>query len=511
MVTFKDNWHYAALFLGAFFLLLGYFLGDPQLQHHEYVRLIHQNFKGCENWNCYKFGVSDYNLRGYIFIKYIFHKTLSFFGINNALYSSWALTSFSGAFFVTAIYYSCRLSRFSHKKTVITFLGIFILFPLLTKQVLIAEDNISYYGLIILYFSFCFNQKYFDFLYSLKCGAFLGLALLLHVSPLIFLFQFVLIPFYYYKKDDSWKSILTTLTFSVTIYFVSWIFLNLHEPLGDVFYTLKNSPLIHHLSMALTMTKGAVAGESSWVSQLLYGFDEMADHFSERGHTIFLSLLAMILISGLAFFSGLKKKNGLYLITIGILSISPVLFFEPQVGERWDFYLLFLITFFISYADFYNRTLRKILLITVLIQAPNSAAFFFSESEFSVYKKQLMIKYRKMEIDKTKEVFYFDLKYLNIEPIILSHFPGNEKNIYFINEKGVVYLSYMSAVAAGLKDEKRIWEYPILKNWHLNSYSEKPIAAFVVSPKCEMLSRAFYSSKELERRLESHCLSSDTN
>jgi hypothetical protein len=225
-------------------LIIGalYFFEQYLLDHHEYLRIIEQSLRVCESWTCYRDANLVSHMKGYMWVRYVFSSLMG-----SQLKGAWLSLSFFFALFVSASFFIA----YEKTKSVLSSLGfIFLLllsWPLLQYEVLVGEDNLSYYGLFLWFLYFYYvNRK------MMIAGALLGTMIFVHESPIAFLGLGASIPFYFFYERSKVKEhvvfiVASLVSFHLLFIPAYWDVL-ISKPIDLIF---EYNPIQMHLSDAL--------------------------------------------------------------------------------------------------------------------------------------------------------------------------------------------------------------------------------------------------------------------
>lgn len=481
------------LFIGCFFVILGVYSLNYPITHHGYIRVLEQNIANCVTWSCFKQSSFDHNLRGYLFIKFILLKT---FSPKNFLTLEWLSSSLLGAFFISTLFYSYKRIL---KKTSLS-LGVTLLVllcsPVILKQLFYGEDNIAYYGFITLFFFYSLKEVKKVYLEGILAGLFLGLAVLAHVSPLVFYFYLLAAPcLFYIKKEEGQKAAISTFVGLIT-YSLGFFLLNLdyalHRPIFSLFH---QSPISVYAKKAIGFEKsGSVLEGDGFFELLSRGMELSHWHFQIEYPEWYLLLIPSILfIVFLIFNYKVDKLNPIMdlkaFFLIGLSLCIPV-FYEPQFAERWDFFIiLFPMILILKFKDQKSFKFLGLALFLILFEITNSFAAYFSRSPYRLEQERFVNEFNILLPKLSdKEVLVFPLEMIAIDPHIIANLKGREAQVYFFDrDSKSFYQTYYSLIAKGKYTMSDLWKFSHFDAWGGIFERPKSISAEKIDKPCELL------------------------
>lgn len=497
----RDKYSLPLIFLVSLLGFLAVFSFDYSPTHHAYVRIIEQNILDCSTWACFKETAFVHTFKGGLYIQFLAQKFLRIFGFSNGIHTNFFTGALFNSFFIFSIAFVLRKQIKDWRLSFRYGLAILISSPLLIRQMFLTEDNIYYYGLVLIYLYFQFNDYFKDWRDSFLGGLALGLSIWLHTSPLIFLFAVVLTPF---NKKFGFVTL-----WAFGTYYIFHLFTHFNDFwLGSFWLATKQIPLHSYIIDAITLKSGAKSSDLSFLSALRIGFEDINHYYKTPDVLRYLGYFSW---ASLLCFLGINFKNlkidWKVLFLLGI-SLGPVLIYEPQFGERWDFFLIILIFIFIQFV-FTKKDLKfpHLLIGFLFLQSVNTGALAVSGSPYrnQQTKMTLDIKKKLPSLHK-KDFFVFHSQYLRIEPFIISHLKGKEGQIYFSDGKKF-YQTYFSLMAKETLRIDQLWGYNHFQAWMSNDAMGEPIGVQEVRDGCESLKQKNgYISETLIESLKQTCL-----
>lgn len=433
------------IFAISFIVLALYFYGDPYINHHNYLRIVEQNIKDCFDWTCYKRNSFQHNLRGYQFFIFAAKKITRL----PELESTYIVISFFSSFLIGALYFVTA----SLKKSLL----IFLLFPIITIQVLQGEDNISYYGSIFLFYWFFLNKRK-----PVIAGILLGFSIFIHTSPLIFLG----LAAYGLLDKRRWRFYSSFLITTVLSYLGLYLFLHPELIFDNPFMIIVHNPVVDYIwsiTTKGTFTKETFLEGPAYFTKLQTGFELMLNSFQHVGRTVLIGYIAWSLIL-LALISNYKKIEGIKIYFILITTI-PILIIEPWSGERYDFLILFL--FYLGVTTYTNEaiTLKRTVFAIGTLQALNLFAIFYSTDKYEAKKEFYRKEFLKINNGIKRDYYLFQEDFLLAEPLILSKLANRHKKIFFATNEGKYFQSNFSRFNKKTKTEREVWRSTHFGMW----------------------------------------------
>jgi len=419
----------------------------------------------------------------------------------NALVPNLVASAFFNAFFVLGLFYHLKKKVAEYKHRLLWFTAFFLACPIMLIQLFTIEDNITYYGFFTFYLYFLINEKFGDFIDGALCGIFLGFAIWMHISPFIFLFSLGLVPFSRWLPEVSGKKITISVLLALGTYYFFHIATHFsHFWHGSFFLAFKQVPLHSYLIKAINLEQGARIQGQSFFQAFFIGFENM--NYSDGVRV--LSYLAWI---NLIIFLGLNVKlfkENILIVFIGTLALSPVILYEPEFAERWDFFLITLFIFLMGNRNFLN--FKPLLLIFVCLQSVNTGAMLVHASPTTNPKTQILIEFKELHNKyKSNEYFIFEKRFLRIDPFIISHFPGKEENIYFSDGKKF-YQTNFSLIAKDVIPRDELWNHIHFDAWSSKQAISEPKGIQEVSDGCDLLEKEkVYISETLIESIKKYC------
>ncbi|MBK25013.1 MAG: hypothetical protein CME70_13530 [Halobacteriovorax sp.] len=469
----------SSVLLAAFVFLVAliFYHQHFELCHHEYLRIIEQNIKGCTSFACYRDAQMAAHQKGYLLIRYIIFKLAG-----DHLNSSWISISLMTSLFFGSLLYVLQDLKLEAKKILLIFVGMFLAWPILHHQILTGEDNLSYYGLFLLFIHWFLNKDKT----GIVSGSLLGVLIFLHGSPLVFLGlgSMLLLGKTNMTHKSAWviKFIFSALLVFHLFHFALYFDVFLKTPLDLI---LDINPINEELS-----------GFAS-LEQLKFTLN---DHTSEQGGVIhYLGLLW----SGLYYLFNLKtgqdwivygtvlfffilvlntvknciKERELNSIFLLIFSTIPVLLYRPSGFERWDFFILILSYLIFSKSDLTKGKFNKVLiLVFIIFQSINLSYFYFSKSKLEVRQTEMLQKFKNeiKNIPKNRDIV-FGSEYLVLDPIIMVHFPKQEQRIYFYegSSKSMYQTKLSRAASRATLRREDFDDWKVFSHWRGPFLNEK--------------------------------------
>ncbi len=497
----RSSLSFPIVFLTSFLVFILIFALKYPVDHHAYIRIIEQNISNCSTWECFRQSAFTHNMRGSLFVHYIFDSINRWQGGINALVPNLVASAFFNAFFVLGLFYHLKNKIQNNKDRLLWFIAFFLACPIILSQLFTIEDNITYYGFFTFYLYFQLSEKFGEEIDGALSGIFLGFAIWMHISPFIFLFTIALAPFSKWLPNISGKKITISVLFAFGVYYFFHIATHFsHFWHGSFELAFQQVPLHQYFAKAFSLEQGARVEGLGYFKALLIGFENMnyGEGFRFLGYLAWLNLVVFL---GLNY--KLFKENLLFLF-IGALSLSPVFLYEPEFAERWDFFLITLFIFLVS-----NRTslvYKPLLILFLCFQSINTGVMSIHASPFTNSKAKLLVEFKDLLSKyKNNEYFIFEKRFLRIEPFIISQFPRNEKNIFF-SDGAKFYQTNFSLIAAGKVPKEELWNHIHFDAWSSKQAILKPKGIQEVSNGCELTRKErVYISETLLESIKKSC------
>ncbi|MBK24139.1 MAG: hypothetical protein CME70_09080 [Halobacteriovorax sp.] len=497
----RSSLSYPFIFLASFLAFILIFALKYPVDHHAYIRIVEQNIANCSNWECFRQSAFTHNMRGSLFIHYLFDMVNRWQGGINALVPNLVASAFFNAFFVLGLFYHLMDKIKDNRHRLLWFTGFFLAFPLMIVQLFTIEDNITYYGFFTFYLYFLINDKFGNIIDGALSGVFLGFAIWMHISPFVFLFLIALVPFSRWLPNISGKKITISVLLALATYYFFHIATHFsHFWHGSFSLAFEQVPLHRYLEKAVSLEQGARAEGLSYFQALLIGFENM--NYSEGIRILgYLAWINLIILLGLNFKT---FKDNILIIFIGAIALSPVVLYEPEFSERWDFFLITLFIFLLNNRTVLNFT--SLLLIFVCLQSVNTGAMLVHASPITNSKAQFLVEFKELYNKyKNNDYFIFEKRFLRIDPFIISHFPKKEENIYFSDGKKF-YQTNFSLIAKGIISRDELWNNIHFDAWSAKQAIPEPKGIQEVSDGCDIVKKEkVYISETLIESIKRNC------
>jgi len=349
---------------------------------------------------------------------------------------------------------------------------------MITREMLLVEDNIAYYGFVCLFYHFFIFRNVNIMTDGLISGLCLGGAIWAHTSPVIFLTFLLYMPILFFVDKCFLKKTIVMFCACIIVYFSIYVQSNPSGLFVASWANIVDSPLIVYLKMSLGMVSNIDFSQHDslgnystleWSHVFMKGFLDMNGVIEIRGVSLnFFSFLSFFSVLIFIFFQStlpLTKrilKNHI-LIVISLISLGIVFFYEPQTSERWDFFLLLVFVIGIRVFSNNNQIKNKFLLyffcgiqsFIMLLAAHNLYKNNEGINDVISVKKFINIIERTAE----QENIVFPARLYILNPYILSMNKGKESWIYFFDEKNNLFsqapFSLVSSGKLKMKDLNR--------------------------------------------------------
>ncbi|MBT3584190.1 MAG: hypothetical protein HN509_04750 [Halobacteriovoraceae bacterium] len=441
---------FLSLFLGFFCI---FYFGDYFLNSHVYFRIFDFNTHHCvSSINCIPSFLFSQTQEGHMLSFFILSRILRFFDLSHGLMITQILHSFFVAFFMLTFSY---LLRFKHVSPWWLFLPL-LLFPELNQMIFTAEDNIVFYGFLIVFLSLLYFPNIIEDEERIKdkhvvTGMMLSIAMFFHSSTLIFL-PLMGIAFYdfFIKKKKEIKIIFLWPIICLLSYFLIHCLFTVNWSLEGI----TKAPVINVILGFLgfgKMTIGTAAfakhtgANLSYLSQVQGAIGGMLLPDSAYTFWKFITIFNTAFFTGYCTWIFSKKYRNFsffrtdYWLASLIISIAVALTYEPAEAERWDYFAINMIIGIVYFLSLKKDRLDKIILYSFIsIQVLNSI-LTYSELQTLYSKETANVLKARSEIREIPKGLYrkylFPIESASVGAYIASHFPKEEKNIFYLDVK----------------------------------------------------------------------------
>lgn len=406
------------------------------------MRIIEQNILNCDSWTCAREAQMSGQYKGYLFLRFSVHKLVSLFGFSNNLQSAWVSLSLVNGFFLACLFFIFERTKIGALKSTGLIGALLLGLPFIQYQMIIGEDNLVYYGILLLYFTYFLNEE----VSSWALGCLLGLAIFFHISPFVFLGTLVLV---FFKDKRRWA--LEQGLCAFFLYHLLHILLYLDQFFIKPLDVLLDENLVaDHLLGVLTFSQAKAAlgfTNLSYFGLLKQGALNFFNLYLTKD-IFYISLASLFLLLLLLIrYASLLKEERIKGLVLGGCSIVPILLYRPGDPERWDFLILLMISLTpLVWMKLSSKKDLAFCSLMLLLGLYNSYGLYFDRTDFQVKKKQLGLSLE--EINQIKPPFIYPIQFLNIDPLVLLKHPHLEGEVYFHDKKNDKYYQTKLSIVA---------------------------------------------------------------